>query len=168
MKCFFIKKVKSKNAQALVEFALCMPLIILILGIMITVGQMTYTKQVLQCAAQTAGRTYIEVIGDNVDDATTIANAKAMAKEIAIAIITTAGYGLDLGEDVDAFYASSPEPLYIDGIQSTKYKIVKVETVGRIHMLFPVYWDGVVVSDSDTGSYMRGSIVMLLEHNYES
>lgn len=162
---YILLKTKTKDAQALVEFSLCLPFIILVLGIMITVGQMTYTKQVLQCAAQTSGRTYIEICGEDIENVSTRETAKSMARQVAKAIITTAGYGVELPDEQEAFTVEGPMDLIYDG-EHNKYKVVKVIATGKINILFPVTWQGVIVTDSDRGSYMNGSIVMLVEHNY--
>lgn len=50
------KFIKSKKAQAMVEFALILPIVIVTIGILFTGGEMLFTKMALQMAAYEGAR----------------------------------------------------------------------------------------------------------------
>lgn len=156
MKTYIAKKLKSKDAQALVEFALCLPLILLIIGMIITIGQMTYCKQVLQAAAEVGCRTYVDSIFDRYDSSfRNDKNAKKLAEEAAKNVIDSAGFGI---------VCKSAEPIKESNLtDGSDFRIVTYRTTGAIATLFPISWEGKTLVDSDGYTYMYGIMTMLKE-----
>lgn len=146
---YFIKKVKQKQAQALVEFSLCCPLILLIIGMIITLGQMTYAKQVLQAAAEVGCRVYIDSIFLN--DTQARNKAKAQAEEV----VNNAGFGLEFVSDE----VTAPQSL----ATASDFKMVGYKVTGKFATLFPIEWNDTTLVDSDGYTHLYGQLYMLLE-----
>ena len=145
------KKVSEKNAQAMPEFALCLPLITLIIGMMITIGQMTYTKQVLQSAAETACRIYV-------DSDYTESEAKSRALDAAKQMIDEAGFGIEYVPTKKADRIK-----YEALVSGSNFQMATYRVEGKCKTLFPVKWEGKSIVDSDGYTYLYGQMTMLVE-----
>ena len=143
------KKTKQKNAQALVEFSLCLPLIMLIIGMIISLGQMTYAKQVLQAAAEVGCRVYIDSIFGS--DSQAASKAKTQAK----AIVDNAGFGIEFVSGQDFAETSLTT--------NSDFKMVGYRVEGKFATLFPLQWQGATLLDSDGYTHLYGQLFMLLE-----
>ena len=89
-------KFKDKSAQALPEFALCMPIIVLLIGVIITVCQLVYARQVTQSASFAACKAYVVTQGtdgERQDEA--IRHAKAIYEYADMSLNATASLELE-------------------------------------------------------------------------
>ena len=173
MKKYILYKLKNKNAQALPEFALCMPLILLIIGMIVSLGQMTYCKQVLQAAAEAGCRVYVDAqykvendigILENILNNVSNRQAEEAAKETAIAIVDNAGFGIEIvGEPTAQPYDLPVNTSEVDGKQ---FKYIKYRVEGKFATLFPVSWEGKSLLDSDGYTHLYGCMIMLYERTF--
>ncbi len=169
MNKFLMFKIKDKSAQALPEFALCLPLIMLIIGMLITVAQLVYAKQVCQAAAQASCRYYASPNEDggvnsyfpdwlnalmNPGSSVNI-NEVEKAREYAQLIIENADMNITL-ENAKQDITFVEEPL-----GSTGYDIVKCSVKGRIDTLFPVQWNNNTIQPNTT--FITGNVAMIME-----
>lgn len=155
MNKYIVEKIKNKNAQALPEFALCLPLILLIIGMIVSLGQMTYCKQVLQAAAEVGCRVYVD--GQYATDSSAARKAAIAAQ----AIVDSAGFGIE-------FERIAPPEMHELGVDrgetaghSFKYVLYRVE--GKFATLFPLEWQGKALLDSSGYTHLYGSMIMLYE-----
>ena len=171
MQKIFKLKLKDKSAQALPEFALCLPLIMLMLGILITVGQMVYAKEVLQAAAQSFCRAYVT-------DYTRVTEATTKGKEHASAIMETAAMNIMLSNPnhplaspyeirrgrVSGNTDGADDPAGSRVIRNAKgetYEYVSVKVYGAIETLFPVQWNNNTLTPNLT--FLSAYCAMIIE-----
>ena len=168
-----INKIKDKSAQALPEFALCLPLIMLMIGILITVGQMVYAKEVLQAAAQSYCRAYVSSY-TSTSDWYNKWNANRNGVAQARLIMESAALNIMLNPTVDDTYDNEVKPITgwtnsEDGGPAKKiltaknepYEYVEITIHGAIETLFPVQWNGNELTPNLT--FLEAYCAMLIE-----
>lgn len=138
-------KIKDKSAQALPEFALCMPIIVLLIGVIITVCQLVYARQVTQSASFAACKAYVVTQGtdgERQDEA--IRHAKAIYEYADMSVVYKT-----------ISTKTTPLPVTTSSKRVTGYYYTEVTVTGNINTLFPVNWNGsrVNANNSDVTGY---------------
>lgn len=150
-------KLKDKTAQALPEFALCLPIVVLVCGILITVCQLVFAKQVIQTAAFAGCRAYVK------DGYTSETRAKAEAKDHAELTVKYAGMKVTLD---DVICVTSPL-VELTGAETrtgiSPYRVGECFTIGYVNLLFPVYWQNEQLMPNIT--QIDGYCAMVMETN---
>lgn len=152
LKQYILHKTKDKSAQALVEFSLCMPLVLLLIGIIITVCQLVYAKEVCQAAAQSSCRQYI-----NIDDKAKLTSNGHIENSKKIG--TTIAKYATMDITISSIKFDSSEEWTIG---DKSYTCCECTVTGFINTMFPVKWDGQFLTPNMTS--VQGYCAMLAEY----
>lgn len=134
-------KIKKKKGQQMVEFAVVLPVLVLCIGFIVTMGQYLFAKMTVQLAAYEGARKAVVVSSMSSAKTTAINNSKKI---------------LDTGIGLSNYQYSFSAPSWTKGSQLTYTVTANVKT------LFPLIWQGNKFTGQPT---VKGTIVMMVERN---